>query len=424
MRQTQEPTLPKVNPEVQNNITAQSAYTPVPEKNIGVFNINNKKTKVGLFFPFSGKNKDLGVSLYQAAMLSLFDNDTNHNIELVLIDSKDTPIEPTKSISEIVNQNIKIVVGPVFSKSVEAVSQNLIDNNVAAISLSNNQMLKGRVGSKGGVFVAGFLPEAQIEKVVSHAIDNNLTNFAILAPNNQYGLAISSMLKKFVALRDGRIITTEYYSPSGIDLEKSVDRIVKANWVPRKLAQNARAKNAKEDAQIKDSDRIYPQVILIPESGKMLTKVTALLKEYNKDERDYQLIGTGEWDDISTLNDPNLVGAWFSAPSHERFTAFEKSYYQTYQKFPPRIASIVYDSVAAVAQLIDQNEGNEINVQDFVAASNPENSKFKGLNGFDGIDGNFRFLGNGLVQRNLAVIEIENGNFRTIDEANQKFLKF
>jgi D-alanyl-lipoteichoic acid acyltransferase DltB (MBOAT superfamily) len=55
---------------------------------------------VGLFFPFSGKNRDLGLSLYNAAILSLFDNDTNHNIELVIVDSKDGPSEPSKSIAE------------------------------------------------------------------------------------------------------------------------------------------------------------------------------------------------------------------------------------------------------------------------------------------------------------------------------------
>lgn len=415
---------PTINPEVQKSVTAQSTYAnPTVVKPMDKFNLDRQKVKVGLFFPFSGKNKELGVALYQAAMLSLFDNDTNHNLELVLVDSKDTAQDPTKTIDEIINKNIKIVIGPVFSKSVEAISQDMINHNITAISLSNNQALRGRLNNGGGVFVAGIMPEAQIEVTVAHAIDNNLTNFAILAPNNQYGLTISEILKRFVNLRDGRIITTEFYSPSGIDLEKAVDRIVKANWVPRKVLK-VPGKKPKEVGVVKEEDRIYPQVILIPESGKMLTKITALIKEYNKDERDYQLIGTGEWDNEESLKDPNLEGGWFGAPSHERFALFEKSYYQNYQKTPPRIASIVYDSVAAIAELVDQHNDRELIIRDFTTYSNPENAKFKGLNGFDGIDGNFRFLENGMVQRNLAVLEIQNGDFKTIDKPANKFLKF
>ncbi len=385
-------------------------------RNLDTLKANKKKVKVGLFFPFSGKNRDLGWSLYNAAVMSLFDNDINHNIELVLVDSKDTASEPAKSIKDITDQDIKVVVGPVFSSSVESVAKDFMSNSVTAISLSNNQQLSGKINNGGGVFIAGFLPEQQIDKVVNYAIGHNKINFAILAPNNQYGLTVANMFKRIVKARDGMIITSEFYDPSGNDLNKVVERLVNASMTPARLAEGRGSKLAK-NAVIKDSDRTYPQVILIPESGKTLTKITALIKQYNTQEREYQLAGTGQWDDISTLNNVNIFGAWFAAPDHNRFANFEKSYYQTYNKLPPRIASIAYDSIAAIAELIDKKAGLPSNA-DFIGYINTQK------NGFSGIDGSFRFLENGLVQRNLAVLQVGSGEFITVDKPAEKFLKY
>lgn len=410
----EEKAAPIVQPATQQQ---KRNETPILySRNLDSLKANKKKVKVGLFFPFSGKNRDLGWSLYNAAVLSLFDNDINHNIELVLIDSKDTPSDPAKSIKEVTDQDIKMVVGPVFSSSVENVAKDFMNSSVTAISLSNNQQLNGKVNNNGGVFIAGFLPEQQLDKVVSHAIDHNKITFAILAPNNQYGLTVASMFKRIVKTRDGTIITSEFYDPAGADLNKVVERLVNASMVPAHLSEGRG--NKVKNVVIKDSDRTYPQVILIPESGKTLAKITALIKQYNTQEREYQIIGTGQWDDVSTLNTDGLFGAWFAAPEHARFSNFEKSYYQTYNKFPPRIASIAYDSVAAIAELIDKKGGQLPASGDFIAYSNPQR------NGFTGIDGGFRFLGNGLVQRNLAVLQVGSGEFVTINKPAEMFLKY
>ncbi len=386
-------------------------------RNLDTLKANKKKVKVGLFFPFSGKNRDLGWSLYNAAVMSLFDNDINHNIELVLIDSKDGAVEPARSIKEITKRDIKLVVGPVFSSSVEATAKNFMSESVTAISLSNNQQLSGKVNNSGGVFIAGFLPEQQIDKVVTYAIDHNKINFAILAPNNQYGLIVAEIFKRLVKLRDGTMITTEFYDPTGKDLNKTVERLVNASMTPARLAEGHGNKLAKNSI-IHDYDRTYPQVIFVPEAGKMLTQITALIKQYNTQEREYQIVGTGQWEDSATLSNDGAAGAWFGAPDRARFSNFEKSYYQTYSKFPPRIASIAYDSVAAIAELVDKKGGQLPVAADFTSYVN------KQKNGFSGIDGGFRFLPNGLVQRNFAVLQVGGGEFVTIDKPAEKFLKY
>jgi 2-oxoglutarate dehydrogenase E1 component len=62
----------------------------------------------------------------------------------------------------------------------------------------------------------------------------------------------------------------------------------------------------KKDVVLVDKDRIYPQIIFVPESGKLLSKIAAALKKLNKDERDFQLIGTSQWDDIAIAYDSRV----------------------------------------------------------------------------------------------------------------------
>ena|SRR5438876_12221491 len=67
----------------------------------------------------------------------------------------------------------------------------------------------------------------------------------------------------------------------------------------------------------------------------------------------------------------------------------------TYGRAPPRLASLGYDA-AALAAVLAQGEGEPFSQQ---AILRP--------NGFTGVDGLFRFTPGGLVQRGLAVLEVE-----------------
>lgn len=399
-----------------------------PENSSNVFNeseletiyANKKKVKVALFFPFSGKHKDLGWSLYNAALLSLFDNDLNHNIELVLIDSTDNPVEASQAFREIKNRKIEIVIGPIFTNFVNAISKNALRNSVKAISLSNNQQLMGNVSDEGAVFIGGFLPEQQIDRVVSYALSQNKRNFAILAPNDSYGVAISKMLKDVLDRRYGNLIQSELYNRSSKDdMKRSTIRIVNAFKVPSELAEGGGNK-LEEDFTVAQSDKNFAEVIFVPESGKNLAKMVNLIKKHNDDERDIQIVGIGGWDDDSVISDGDLDDIWFAAPIQSRFNKFKKAYYRSYGEEPPRIASIVYDSVAAVTRIIDTKDTDDKQVtnEDFV------NFELNGSLGFDGIDGKFRFLENGLVERNFAVLKVNSGDLEIVESPSEIFLKY
>jgi branched-chain amino acid transport system substrate-binding protein len=412
--------------KVESNNSSQTSTHKYYQNNLETrdletLNYNKKKVKIALFLPFSGKNKDLGWHLFNAASMSLFDNDSDNNIELVLIDSKDNPADTAKSFKEIVDRGIKVVIGPVFSQSVRSIEKDVKENDITAISFSNNRELINKTTEKSGIFLAGLLPESEIDKITTYSLEHGKLNFAIIAPNTKYGITITKLLKTMVKTKDGNFIISELYQPNNRSMEEAVSRAVTSFSIDSKLSEGGGNKIAK-DTSITDSDRSYPQVIMVPESGKNLSKIVAAIKKYNLEERTFQIIGTSQWDDISTLNDPNLAGAWFAAPENEKFRKFEGSYYQLFNKFPPRIAAIAYDSVAAISKLVESKKGQDVTFTDFASYSNSPTSNSE--NGFEGIDGLFRFLPNGLVQRNLAVLKVGNGKFETIEKPAEKLLKY
>lgn len=401
----------------QAQITDQAySHDVFAQRDLATIYANKQKAKVALFFPFTGKHRDLAWDLYNSAMMSLFDNDANHNIELVLVDSKDNSVEASQVFREIVDRNIKLVVGPIFSNFTRAIDKQAMRHYIKAISLSNDQNLMENIDEDGGVFVGGFLPEQEIDRMVSYAMDQNKKNFAILAPNNSYGMAMARMLKDVVARRDGRVIQSELYDNSKEAIAGSVKRIIKAFHVDPALAEGG-GNALEEDFRIAESDKQYADVIFVPTAGRGLVKVAKAIKKANKEERDIQIAAIGGWEDESLLNDIALNGTWFAAPLPSRYARFERNYYRYFGKYPPRIASIVYDSIAAIAQIVDKNESLDPQVEHFVNFADDEV-------GFEGIDGKFRFLENGLVQRNLAVLRLNYGRLKVVDEPTEIFLKY
>ncbi|MFT6106724.1 MAG: ABC-type branched-subunit amino acid transport system substrate-binding protein [Rickettsiales bacterium] len=356
--------------------------------------IFKKKVKIAALLPLSGKNKDLGIALLNSITISIFENDQNHDIEIVVFDSEDIK----KSAKQITAQNITTVIGPVFTSNVKAFVRATKKEEITILSLSNNQDLI----DIPNVFLMGFLPEQQIERIVGYSILLQKDQFAIIAPRNQYGRKLSEIMEQMVYRKDGIMITSQLYANSNKDLERVVSKAISSFVVAPEIENN------KETA---DEDKFYANTILIPESGASLAKIVKLIKKYNNSERDIQIIGTSNWDDVKTLEYPDLMGGWFTSADPKEYLSFKKRYQKTYDKLPPRISTIAYDATLAVIVALNKSEKRKLTADDFV---NYESQR----NGFMGIDGLFRFLPNGIVQRNFAILKIENSEFAMIDSPN------
>ncbi len=408
----------QVKDQATTNLSSENLSFPVVTPNQKtearkLFSSENTKIEIALLIPVSGKNKELGDSLFNAATLSIFENDLDNQIKLVVFDSKDDSKSTEQAFQKIIERKIRYVIGPVFSTAIPIIEKTAQANQVVVISLSNNHEMLGKVNENGGVFLGGILPESQLDKIVNYSIDKGKQNFSIIAPNSHYGKTITEYLKAFVRSRNANFITSEFYGSIGNDIDRVAERAINSFMIPESLKMASR-----KEKSISEADRSYADVILIPESGRILSKIVAAIKKQNNNERPLQIIGSSQWDEISTLNDSNLIGAWFPAPGGEEFRNFEKRFYANFGKYPPRISSIAYDGVNAVIAALRKNQYQQATVKNFINFS--ENGNL----GFAGIDGRFRLLPNGAIQRNLSVLRVENGKFKEIDSSAEGFLRY
>jgi hypothetical protein len=116
------------------------------------------------------------------------------------------------------------------------------------------------------------------------------------------------------------------------------------------------------------------------------------------------------WDYADIGREPALVGGWFPAPEAKGWSEFAQRYSKTYGSQPPRLASLAYDAVSLTVSLASQPVG-----QRFTSANLTRPS------GFAGVDGLFRLRTDGLIERGLAVLEVQPSGIRVLDPAPVAF---
>tara|TARA_B110000259_G_scaffold85303_1_gene99430 strand:+ start:5943 stop:7136 length:1194 start_codon:yes stop_codon:yes gene_type:complete len=372
--------------------------------------IFKRKTKVAILLPLTGKYSDIGNDLLSAAHLSLYKNDPKQRIELVIFDSKGTEFGTRKAVRDIVSRGIKIIIGPLFSTATESAIDIVSKKDVILLSLSNNDNLT----NKKNVFIAGVAIDQQIERLIEYSIDKGISSFSILAPNNSYGLKVANSLRETSTRKGAYFISSSFYNDKK-QISNSVAKVVNSY----SISQNAYEDLSEEDKvkslaeiPISNEDKIYSDSILVADSGDNLDLILKLIEENNVDKREIQILGLKEWDKASTIYNANAKGSWISSSNPEVYKQYEYLYYDNFQKIPNRVTSVVYDMVWAVANLSYKN--SDIELEDFILNKS----------GFEGVDGTFRFLDNGIVQRNFAILSVGDDNFKVIDSESRYFLEY
>lgn len=138
------------------------------------------KLKIALLVPLSGPHARLGAQLRDAATLALFDNNDDA-VELLPKDTKGTRDGAVRAAERAVADGAHIILGPLFSQSVEAIKPTLRTANIQAIAFSNNRAVAG-----GPVFLIGNHPETQLTALSAHLKQADRRRIALIGPDTRY----------------------------------------------------------------------------------------------------------------------------------------------------------------------------------------------------------------------------------------------
>jgi ABC-type branched-subunit amino acid transport system substrate-binding protein len=353
-----------------------------------------------------------------AAQLSLFENNKKE-ILLRIYDTKGTTFGAVEAINKAVQDGVDVVIGPIFKAETNAIQKIAEKNELLVFSLSNEQDL---LNSKN-IFVTGPIVEQEIQLLISYMVEKGIYNYVGLVPNTNFGASVNGVLREAIVSKDAMLIKTEYYDQEEQHMLKKIIELISFYEVPKTLYENFEKKKLESkilgetknmELEVKEDDKIYPQAMFIAEGGKFADQIGSLVFSVRKEKRNIQLIGTSKLDgNENTLKNPYLDETIFVGANPEKYEKYASSYEKMYRYRPLKITSIIYDLINIVDQVYRKED--EVYRPDKLALLNPM--------GFDGIDGRFRFLPNGLIERKLYILQFKDRE-KVVLSTNQEFLNY
>ena len=369
---------------------------------------------VAMLLPLTGRDAQLGQQLLEAAELGLFDA-ADERFTLLPVDTGGTPAGAVEAAEKAIGQGARLILGPLFGAEAAAVGPIAKAAGINVVTFSNDQSVAG-----DNVFVFGFLPRPQVERAVTYAASKGSKRFAVLAPRGGFGDTVSDELRKAVATARAQVARVETYDAASGDLGPALRRFADFERRSAALANEKKQYEGKTDEVSRQALRrlegqqglgdIGFDTLLLPEGGDRLKMMAPILAGYDIEPKSVRLLGTVLWDDPALAVEPSLRGAWFVAPAPEMRADFEANYEKTYQRKPPRLATLAYDMVALAAVLAKIDDRADFSRTALTQAT-----------GFAGVDGLFRFLPDGRSERGYAIIEIGDRQRRVIDPAPESF---
>jgi len=357
---------------------------------------------VALLVPLSGGNAELGHAILDAAQLALFEASGDRLI-LVPRDTGGSAAGAASAARAVIADGARLILGPLLAPEVEAVKPIAQEAHINVIAFSTVTGLAG-----GNVYLMGFLPRQEVVREVGYARQRGLQRFAALAPNSPYGHLMADALREAASTSGGTVAKVEFFDPRAGDASPAIQRLLPAGAADASAVPPPGFPSPASPPPASAPPSF--DALLLPEGGAGLKQIAGQVKAAGGTAKPVQLLGSGLWDTPDIGSDPVLLGGWFASSPPEARQDFEHRFSATYGHNPPRLASLGYDS-AALAAVLSRGQGSEPFSQQ--AILNPS--------GFTGVDGLFRFMPNGLVQRGLAVLEVEPQGTAVVSPAPQTF---
>ncbi len=372
-----------------------------------------RAARVGLLLPLSGRAAKAGKEIMNAAQLALFDF-AGPNYELLPYDTKGTPEGAVQAVQYAIADGVSIVIGPLLSQSARAISPYLQAANVNALAFTNDS-----TAASQNVFVMGIRPEEEVERIINFAALQGSTRFALLVAADEYGIRVRSAFEAAVQANGATQSKVVQFS-GGDDLPSLIRNMADYDVRRQELLHQKNALKGKGDALSKRAlERLKLlqtvgdvdfDALLVAAGGRTLQTIAANLPYYDIDPKKVRILGTSLWDANWVRAEPAFLGGWFAQASEKNRGDFKAQYKAVYGHEPGILATLSYDSVALSAVL-----ANDKGEADYSRTTLTDPAGFLGRSGI------FRLQDWGVAQHGLAVMQVQQKDFREISPAPASF---
>tara|TARA_B100000902_G_scaffold20430_1_gene24487 strand:- start:1256 stop:2410 length:1155 start_codon:yes stop_codon:yes gene_type:complete len=357
-----------------------------------------EKIKIGLLVPMTGKNKELGQEIIKSTRIALKDINTE-SLEIYLKDTNSNPSQTVKSAIEFKEMGIKIVIGPVFYKSLTYLDE---VKEITFLALTNKTL-----GLPDNVISTGVNATSQLNAIKNFVETNKIKKTIFLTPNFDY----EGEIKK--AIKQSKIKTLKHYiyDTEPTKLTAQIEKIT--NYKRRKQNLQDEIKRVEnsdlidKDKQLEKLNKKYTignvnfDAVIISDFDESLKSVITSLLYTDVSPKKKYIITFNQWFDESLLNEASIQPIYYPSINKKNLNTFKKKFFREYNKSPNYLSLLSYDLVGLIYYLSLKNK-----------LENPE-ILFKKKNSFKGKIGVF-YIENNKINHKLNFYKIENKKLKEI----------
>ena len=317
----------------------------------------DEKIKVGLLIPITGDDQNLGQQIIKSVRIALKDINTN-KLEIYIKDTNSNPSTTVKSAMELSELGVRIVIGPVFYKSLTYLDE---VQEVTFLSFTNKTL-----GLSKNVISTGINATSQLNTIKKFIENNKIEKTIFLTPKLDY----EDEIKKAIKQSKIKISKHYVYDISPTKLTAQIEKIT--NYKRRKQNLNDEIKRVKnsdlpdKERQLEKLEKRYTignvnfdSVIIADFNESLKSVVTSFLYTDVSPKKKY-IISFNQWFDKSIIKEKNIQPIYYPSINKKNLEKFENKFFNEFNEYPNYLSLLSYDLVGLVYYLSLKNDLLEI----------------------------------------------------------------
>ena len=376
-------------------------------------NYSEEPYTIGIMLPLTSSSErttKLARDVLRAVQLGLGLQNDRSPFRLAIYDTRGDLKTAEEQFDLMITEEKPIaVLGSILGKDSMLIAQKSQDYMIPSISLSQKSFVTD-VGPY--VFRNALSSSMQVKTLLDKVMgEMGLRKFAIVYPNDAYGIEYANVFWDEVLLRGGEIRAAQIYDPQQTDLRDNIQRLVGQFYLEPRMAEYQRRlrelkmekeKKKKSSRENSQEDILPPivdfEAVFVPDGPKNFGYVSSFLS--GSRIRGVKLLGT------NLLNVPKIssrVGKFSNdflfLDFPQNSSSFAADYSRLYGEAPGPIEIQAYESATILRELISQGARSRSELQ----------RRLTSLNRFQGVTGTLAMSEKREVSRKLQFYKIEKG---------------
>ena len=356
---------------------------------------NEKILKIGVLLPLSGEFQSIGESFLNAIQLALYDI-SNKNIKIYPKDSKGNAFDSYQSAKEFEEQDIEIVIGPIFNESLERLGE---INKITFIAFTNKS-----TEISNNIIAFGINIDSQMDALKNYFAKIEISKTLLLYPKSEFIKQSKSVEKKDIL----KFYRTYTYDTNPKKITGEIEKITK--YRERKKDLERRIKILEKSDLYKDKNELkkleqmhtlgsvnFDSVVII-DFGERLKSVLSSFMFSDVPSSVVNFFTINQWFDKSFFNENAIKNLHFPSIDFNNLKKFNRKFLDSFDKRPVEVSILAYDALGLIYYCWSNN--NFQFKKDLLYAKK----------GFKGLHGEF-LIENNLSKQKLKIYKVSNNKF-------------